>query len=78
MATNICTNIAPDISLYTSFNVSIYIAANTTLNTPDNITPDICIGLENPKLAVYKSKSDQLIDFLDLRHSLRYQVNSEA
>ena len=78
MATNICANIASDISLYTSFNVSKYIAANTALNTPDNITPDVCIDLENPKLAVYKPKSDQLIDFLDLRHSLRYQVNSGA
>ena len=78
MATNICANIASDISFYTSFNVSIYIAANTALNTPDYIAPDICIDLQNPKLAIYQAKSDQLIDFLDLRHSLRYQVNSEA
>jgi hypothetical protein len=28
--------------------------------------------LENTKLAVYQSKSDKLIDFLDLRHSLKY------
>jgi hypothetical protein len=28
--------------------------------------------LENTKLAVYKPKSDKLINFLDFRHSLRY------
>ena len=72
MATNICANIATNISFYTSFNISIYIAADTALNVPRNITPDICIDLENPKLAVYQAKRDKLIDFLDLRHSLRY------
>ena len=72
MAANICTNIASDISFYTSFNVSIYITADAALNVPRNITPDIGIDLKNPKLAVYQAKRDKLIDFLDLRHSLRY------
>lgn len=72
MAANIGTNIASDISFYTSFNVSMYITANTALNATGNVPPDICIDLENTKLAVYQSKSDKLIDFLDLRHSLRY------
>jgi hypothetical protein len=72
VATNVCAYIATNISFYTSFNVSIYIAADTALNVPSNITPDICIDLENPKLAVYEAKRDKLINFLDLRHSLRY------
>ena len=72
MPTNICANIAANISFYASFNVSIYIATDTTLNASRNIAPDICIDLENPKLAVYQAKGDKLIDFLDLRHSLSY------
>ena len=72
MAANICANIAANITFYTSFNVSIYIAADTTLNIPHNITPDICIDLKNPKFTVYQAKGDKLIDFLDLGHSLSY------
>ena len=72
MAANICADIAPNISFYTSFNVSIYIATNTALNAPSNITPDICVDLKNSKLAIHKAKCDKLIDFLDLRHSLKY------
>ena len=78
MATNICANIATNISFHASLNVSMYITTNTALNAPRNITPDICIDLEDSKPAVYQAKRDQLIDFLDLRHSLRYWVNSAA
>ena len=76
MAPYICADIAANISFHTSLNVTINISAYTTLNIPNNITPYICIDLKNPQLAVNQPKRDKLINFLDLRHSLTYQVNS--
>jgi len=70
MTTNVCANITANISFDTSLNVSIYITSNATLNIPFNITPHICIDLEDSQLSINKSKSDQLINFFDLRHCL--------
>ena len=75
MATNICTYISTNISFNATFNISEYIATNTTLNISFDIAPHVCVDLKNPQLSINKPKSDQLIDFFDLRHCLLRQAD---